>query len=183
MLRRLFTLLSVLSLAVCVAMCVLWVHSHWRVDSLTVMSPKLRPSPTVAVYHIVSADGKLWVIRSWVGDDGSLQPHVNLWSADRALSTYLICMFPQNLYWRSAKSQSPILWNYNPFPDTSGIVMSDLAIALLAFTFPLACLFEIRRRHARKRSGPCPACGYDLRATPDRCPECGTVPKKILISN
>ena len=84
---------------------------------------------------------------------------------------------------------APSWWNAGGFSyeqrrfgGTGGAVSGKVAAEHLAVpTYPLVILAALvlvwrwRRRVRWRASNPgiCPACGYDLRGTPDHCPECG----------
>jgi hypothetical protein len=71
------------------------------------------------------------------------------------------------------------------YPESGGLAYWSITIphwlaATAGALLPLAalsmCLATALRRRRRLRLHLCPMCSYDLRATPDRCPECGTTP-------
>jgi hypothetical protein len=147
---RVYTALSVLSLLLCAATLALWVRSHFVYDIVGYNS-----------WTTYSVAGRLLVI--WRGFDGTSHdwfrgpPSSDL---GRAVRTSL-----------GASS-----FSFDRYSHPFAIKFPHWSLALL-LAMPPALRFRAATRERRiRRAGHCPNCGYDLRATPDRCPECGAVP-------
>ncbi len=58
----------------------------------------------------------------------------------------------------------------------SYVVVPYWPLGTAAVALPVVVAVSVRRRRRTPMAGRCRRCGYDLRATPGRCPECGAVP-------
>jgi len=163
--RHLFTMLSVLSLLLCVATWVLWVRSYWRIDGISNERNDDRGGKEIAVE---SVRGQV-LIMSLGRDD--LWPGIRGWeSIHRPLSD------DENYDWTTAPWHGFGMthWGHR----TNRFVMVAIPHWGLAAAFglvPAARCFSTARARSRRRRQRCESCGYDLRASPERCPECGVV--------
>jgi hypothetical protein len=194
--RRLLNLLTALSLVLCAASVVVWLRGYWRADLLQLSRVEFRGlQMTDESYSVHSARGGVGV--SW----GYTQfPFATRADADKARgrsgSDGRFHFHASTLYWLQyaggfyQQSGSRLRFGFgarsiNSVPPTSGpaviqrgwqVVLPWPAIVPAAAALPAARLgLAVRRARHRRRlaAGLCPRCGYDLRATPDRCPECG----------
>jgi hypothetical protein len=102
-----------------------------------------------------------------------------LWFDDRKPLT------GEHFAWRHQRASPPATrifgWRFRCRirPDGSSVECPTWLPAALLAIIGTPLLVWIRRRDQafeRSKQGCCPACGYDLRATPDSCPECGREP-------
>jgi hypothetical protein len=158
--RHLFTLYSAVSLLLCLATCVHWVESYlllsrtWATFGDTLVL--VRHDPGNCDIQVARGDGK----------EGGIGPPPGL---------------PDPRYLQIGPVA--VQWGITQHPHSAGIWRSTyLTRVTTPYSLPAAIFgvppaIWVYRRHRvglRRRAGCCLACGYDLRATPDRCPECGT---------
>jgi hypothetical protein len=64
----------------------------------------------------------------------------------------------------------------DPRAQRGSVFLRDHWLILATAALPATRLLRrLRRRAPTAQANTCSICGYDLRATPNRCPECGTI--------
>jgi hypothetical protein len=192
--RLIFTLLWAVSLLLCVAACALWVRSFWAIDSLQFGRWTHQESEAVVV--------RLAYLESELGECSfAYRYHRNPRSAAEVaqfrpqpqIVMLKYVSVPASRYRDWTEDYRVPLWNTFGFDyydsHNWSIPKQNFNMQLfiphwffvMVFGFPWG-LRSVRRLRRRRRSARncCPTCGYDLRATSDRCPECGAASAHLV---
>jgi hypothetical protein len=163
--------LTVLSLLFCLGSAFLWLRGYWRSDGFGWARPQPPDGQWTFFLKVASGGGGFWIN---VGTQGPMQQDAST---------------PEGWYW-TTYGQSPRPYRAVSVTNRWGFghqIVGAAAVRSRAFVFPawlptalfavlpLCRLAQAIRRRRRIVEGHCKSCGYDLRATPDRCPECGNV--------
>lgn len=192
MLRRLFTFLSVVSLLLCLAACAMWGRSHagweyayaiggrWGVSAVfdtgraTLKVIRYQRTPVMAgrIGFSLAEDSQAQSTDPSMAHDGDQL--LSEWSdspptRSGGFGGGIFEGYFRYLWHRQAATTPPD-FRFRWIAMPSWLLAAGLAV-LPAIRFRKH--LRIGSRHA---PGCCSRCGYDLRATPDRCPECGMEP-------
>jgi hypothetical protein len=168
--RRLFAALSVLSLMMCATAAALWIRSFWTADQIMFRG-------TNRINSLISDRGTLLLFsRARVPGDGSSK-----WMMSHArpgIFQFFVVRSREEHRWLQLRGigycRVPVVTVPTETSTTlTVILLSHWVLFLLTGVLPTYWLTKRLRVLARIRRGHCPVCGYNLRATPERCPECG----------
>jgi hypothetical protein len=145
---------TVLSLLLCVAVATLWVRSCWYITGVRVIT-----GPPES-YHVSIMQG-----------DVSFSQWHHLKAGEGGERRWVLGdeRIPASLPPPRAAMWFPGVRN----GGAPGHLWFSVSLFYPLVLFALLPALAARRAWQYRRPGVCRACGYDLRATPGRCPECG----------
>jgi hypothetical protein len=162
--RILRATLTLLSLLLCIACVVFWIRSRRVSDSL-----KLSPFPTK--WSLSTHSGQLLLSRDrpWL-EPAEVRPGIKTLSYERSFLGFGTRQSQESRTWQNQSASRSIGYTTNIKSYFVPLWFCCIVFSIL----PLIQYPRILRRLYRRRRGLCPDCGYDLRASPTKCPECGT---------
>jgi hypothetical protein len=183
--RRLFNFGTVLSLLLCAVVCVLWARSPmpegFKVQWVQSAAGDERRS---RILGVESGSGTLVI---WFDSEHYGPGYGAGWLSPKQLDEFR-ANFPVGFHYsRQSYLPSPLAkgfraWRWVGTNRRGGreeqwtLACPHWVPVLILLMLPAVWLIQRRKANRARRLNLCATCGYDLRASPDRCPECGAPP-------